>query len=161
MIHCQEASLALRPIRHKDVSALYGILTHPEVSRYNDYALPSNPSEVQDIIQGDIELLLTGEGVRMAIVYQEQVVGSCGIYDAHTKVAKIGYELHPLFWGQGLMHSALSLLLSEGQQYMGADVTTIQAQVHMDNLRSIKLLQRLGFVCSEPGVYQLPWLPRS
>ncbi len=93
----------------------------------------------------------------MAIVYQGQLIGSCGIYDAHTQVAKIGYELHPGFWGRGLMYQALSLLLAQGGQYMSAGVTTLEAQVHRDNLRSIKLLNRLGFVFVEQGRYRLPW----
>ncbi|WP_158678863.1 GNAT family N-acetyltransferase [Pseudoalteromonas sp. T1lg75] len=148
--------MTLRPICHKDAPDLYALLTHPEVVRYNDYAMPSK-QQVRDIIQGDIELFLTGEGVRMAIMHQGQLIGSCGIYDAHTQVAKLGYELHPSFWGKGLMYHALSLLLSHGEQYMGGRVTAVEALVHRDNLRSIRLLQRLGFSFVTESRYQLIW----
>jgi ribosomal-protein-alanine N-acetyltransferase len=56
----------------------------------------------------------------------------------------VGYELAPVAHGQGYMHEALTAALSWGFSAMA--LNRIEAQVHPNNLRSLKSLRRLGFV---------------
>ena len=73
-------------------------------------------------------------------------IGTCGFHlrsFAHHR-AEVGYDLAPAWWGQGLMHEALVALLRHGTDTMG--LHRISACVHVDNVASLRLAERLGFV---------------
>jgi len=58
--------------------------------------------------------------------------------------AEIGYVLHPGYQGQGLMQEAIARVLEYGFEKM--KLHSIEAVLHPENIRSINLLQRNGFV---------------
>jgi [ribosomal protein S5]-alanine N-acetyltransferase len=58
--------------------------------------------------------------------------------------AEIGYALHPLFHGRGLMQEARTIVLDYG--FRALQFHSIEANVNPDNAASIKLLERNNFV---------------
>jgi ribosomal-protein-alanine N-acetyltransferase len=60
------------------------------------------------------------------------------------KTAEVGYDLHPNYQGLGIMSAALKLVLAYGFNRLHLD--KIEAFTHKDNVSSIKLLARGGFV---------------
>lgn len=86
-------------------------------------------------------------GIRWGIAKKggKELVGTCGIYDWNktARRAEIGGDLDPAFWGQGIMTEALRAILRYGFEKM--ELNRIQATVDSENIRSIKLLKRLGF----------------
>ena len=56
----------------------------------------------------------------------------------------MGYALHPDFHGAGVMSEAMDVVLDYGFNKM--KLHSIEAHVHPDNLASINLLQKKGFV---------------
>ncbi len=63
--------------------------------------------------------------------------------------AMLGYSLDAAFEGQGLMHEALQAVIDNafGSQFSGgAQLHRIQANARTENVRSLRLLDRLGFL---------------
>ncbi len=63
--------------------------------------------------------------------------------------AAIAYELSSAHWGRGLARGAVDSMLGELVERYG--VTTFTAVAKRENFRSIRLLDRLGFVPADPG----------
>lgn len=68
--------------------------------------------------------------------------------------AELGYALHPGFWGQGLMHEALTALI--GYAFNQANLLRIEADIEPNNTASAKALVRLGF--KKEGYFPSRWV---
>jgi len=73
------------------------------------------------------------------------LIGTCGYlrWNPQHHRAEIGYDLCPNSWGQGLMPEALQALIRYGFGEM--DLNRIEAMTHIANLRSQRVLAKLGF----------------
>ncbi len=74
-----------------------------------------------------------------------KVIGTCGFHNwvkKHHRI-EIGYELREAFRGHGYMTEALEKLLPYAFEQM--EVNRIEAFISPSNLKSIGLVQRLGF----------------
>lgn len=73
------------------------------------------------------------------------LIGTCGYFrwDQQHHRAEIGYDLRPDAWGQGLMPEALRALVRFGFEEM--NLNRIEATVHVENLRSQRVLAKIGF----------------
>jgi len=58
--------------------------------------------------------------------------------------AEIGYALHPLFQGRGLMNEAMTAVINYG--FDSLKLHSIEANVNPSNAPSIRLLERSGFI---------------
>jgi [ribosomal protein S5]-alanine N-acetyltransferase len=91
---------------------------------------------------------LPNPGTRWGIQLHDssRLIGTCGLFKWHRawKSAVLGYELARSAWGAGLMGEALCATLHWG--FGAMSLHRVEAQVHPDNERSIKLLHSLGFV---------------
>jgi len=65
------------------------------------------------------------------------------ISDKGTK-AEIGFELLPEFHGKGTMQEVIPIIINYGFETMGLNF--IDGEVDPKNLRSIKLMEKYGFV---------------
>ena len=141
----RELGLSIRPINHKDALAIYQVLSHPDVAKYNDYPLVVSKADARDLIQGDIEMLLEGVGARFAIMLDNRLIGTCGLFNIYQGCAELGFELHPDFWGRGLMQRALQHLFQSYSQYLHVSLQLLHARVHPHNSRCCSTLKALGF----------------
>lgn len=73
------------------------------------------------------------------------LIGTCGYcrWDQQHHHAEIGYDLWPDYWGQGLMPEALGALIRFG--FVRMNLNRIEATTHTENLRSQRVLEKLGF----------------
>lgn len=71
--------------------------------------------------------------------------GSCGLFGWNRDWRKctLGYDLVRSAQGQGYMQEALSTVLDWG--FANMELNRIEAQIHPDNLASLKLIRKLGF----------------
>jgi ribosomal-protein-alanine N-acetyltransferase len=87
-------------------------------------------------------------GTRWAIQLKHDptLVGTCGLYgwNRNWRKCTIGYELAPHLHSQGYMHEALCAMLDWGFAKMR--LNRVEAEIHPDNLASLKLARKLGFV---------------
>ena len=79
-------------------------------------------------------------------------LGTCGFHywDRTNNIAEIGYDLWHECWGQGYMKEALKCAIESSFTNMG--LNRINAFVALDNVNSVKLLEKLGF--KNEGIYR-------
>ena len=143
----QTDRLILRQLTMEDVDFVFQHFSDPRVTQY----LMDEPP-VADYAQARaiIDFYLEPEGKthnRWGIVRRadDRLIGTCGYHKwvkAHCR-AEIGYDLSPDCWGQGYMTEALRVAIRNGFERMG--LNRIDALVYVDNVPSVRLLQRLGF----------------
>ena len=65
--------------------------------------------------------------------------------------AAIAYILSSRYWGRGLAHQAVEAMLAELAGHY--QVHSLSAVLKRDNLRSMRLLERLGFALATPEIH--------
>ena len=72
-------------------------------------------------------------------------IGTCGFHcwDKSNGCCDIGYDLYPDYWGSGYMIEALKAICAFARSDM--KVRSINACISIDNEKSIKLAEKLGF----------------
>lgn len=75
----------------------------------------------------------------------EVLLGDCGVRTEgiESRRGDIGYELSPVYWGQGFASEAVRVILQVG--FEDLDLDEIEARCVVANKRSVRLLHRLGF----------------
>ena len=73
------------------------------------------------------------------------LLGDCGVRTESigSRRGDIGYELSPVYWGQGFASEAVRSILQVG--FEDLDLDEIEARCVVANKRSVRLLHRLGF----------------
>jgi RimJ/RimL family protein N-acetyltransferase len=62
--------------------------------------------------------------------------------------AAIAYVLESAFWGRGLARRAAEAMIEELADHYGVQI--LSAVLKRDNVRSLRLLERLGFAAGDP-----------
>lgn len=143
----EAARLRLRWIEDRDVDALFGIFSDPEVMQY--WSRPPFPdradaeallAEIRDCF-ADRNLFEWG----IARHDDDVLIGTCtlsSVVPAHRR-AEIGFILARASWGQGYAHEAIGRLLAYAFDELA--LHRIEADVDPENARSIRALERHGF----------------
>jgi ribosomal-protein-alanine N-acetyltransferase len=82
----------------------------------------------------------------VALPHDDQLVGTCGFNEwsqAH-RWAELAFDLAQPQWGKGLMRQAVAALLA--WTYRQDEINRLHAFVRVDNGRSVRLLERSGFL---------------
>lgn len=138
--------ITLRRLRRSDAQDLFAVFSDDEVTRHYDLATFEEADEALDLIDFVAESYAAERQVRWAIELRgtQRVVGTCGFVWLRPHSAEIGYDLARKFWGQGIMYEALTTLLTYAFEEL--TLNRIEALVIPANVRSRRLLERLGFV---------------
>jgi [ribosomal protein S5]-alanine N-acetyltransferase len=141
------ARLLLRPLRHDDAHALFGVFSDPQVMRYWSSAPWTDVERAREMIGEDLAAMARGEYIRLGLETRErnEIIGTCTLFDIapQCRRAQLGYALERGSWGRGYMHEALVALLGHG--FAALDLNRIEADVDPRNLASTRSLVRLGF----------------
>lgn len=142
------ARLQLRQVRPDDLHALYAVFSDPAVMRYW-----STPAWTQ-LCQAQAYLTAIWRGHHQGNLFQwgiarlddDQMIGTCTLFglDLPNARAEIGYALRHDHWGGGWAHEALTQVCAHVFDVL--KLRRLEADVDPRNPRSLKLLQRLGFV---------------
>ncbi len=140
--------LLLRPISPQDLAFVFQHFSDPAVGRFLlDDDLVTTHAESQAIIDffnkpGEVTCN------RWIIERKEdhRPIGTCGYHkwSRRDHRAEIGYDLGPYAWRQGYMSEALKQVASFG--FVDLQLNRIEALVYPENVASLKLLERQGFV---------------
>ncbi|MBD1869082.1 GNAT family N-acetyltransferase [Leptolyngbya sp. FACHB-671] len=145
-------NLILRQIQLSDAEAVFKIFSDASVTKYHDLDTATRLDQAQFLINRRAELFKSGQRIRWGIACKtnDVIIGSCG-YSSWVKNsfrAEIGYELAKIHWQKGIMTEALRAMINFGFQEMG--LNRIEARVMLENIASIRLLEKLGF--EEEGI---------
>jgi RimJ/RimL family protein N-acetyltransferase len=141
------AGVRLDELVEADAPTLHAYLSLPEVYESTS-ADPWTLDGVSAFIAACREGFLAGDLVRWAIRRDAggPALGTCGLFhfDRVNARAELGYDLAPAAWGQGLMTSAPRLVLDFAFERLGLE--RVEATVLAGNERSLRVLERLGFL---------------
>jgi len=150
--------LVLRQLDTADAQDLYLIRTDPVVLRYTNMAVHQNVAETEAYIERILGNEARGESIMWTMALKsdpDKLIGTMcfwNIEPEHDR-AEIGYILHPDLHGQGLMGEALTPAIAYG--FDGMKLRTIIGDVHQENIASIKILLRNGFVKQENEIDEI------
>ncbi len=151
--------LWLREIVDADAPALFAIHGDPQVMRwFGSDPLVDQTAALLLVRSFANWRTLVNPGTRWGLQLKDRdgLIGSCGLFSWNRQWRKcsVGYELAADAGGQGLMTEALQAILAWGFGQM--HVNRIDAQIHPDNARSIRLALKLGFV-EEGRLREIAW----
>jgi len=140
-------NLVLRKVEISDAPNMFSYFSNDEVTKYYDLDSFTVEKEATDLIERFLTRYEDKKQIRWAITLKEsnQLIGTCGFHAIeaeHSKV-EIGYELHPSFWGQGIMTEVIAAVISYGFNEM--ELNRIEAFYDPQNISSSKVLEKNGF----------------
>jgi [ribosomal protein S5]-alanine N-acetyltransferase len=143
----QTERLTLRPFQADDLDFTFQHFSDPQVAQYLlDEPPITDRSQAQEIVRFYLDS--AGKSYnRWAIISKAdgQRIGTCGFHkwNKNHQRAEVGYDLSPMAWGHGYMQEALHAAIQFGFAQM--KLHRIEALVHPENVRSLHLLNKLGF----------------
>ena len=145
-------NLILRQVNQSDSRDIFQHFSDKEVLKYHDLEALTNLEQAQELIKSFDEKFKNNQMIRWGIAKKENniIIGTCGYHNWLQKSfqAEIGYELSQVYWQKGIMTEALTTIIKFGFEKM--ELNRISATVMLDNIASMKLLDKLGF--EEEGV---------
>ena len=139
--------LFLKNISKKDRDFIFTQFSNHEVNRYLFDAEPLTDIHGADEI---IDFYIQPEPKkqhRWIIVRKDDAlkIGTCGFHcwDKSAGFCDVGYDLSPLFEGKGYMNEAMQAIIEFAKTDM--KINHINACIYIDNIKSIKLAEKLGF----------------
>lgn len=144
--------VTLRPLGPDDAPPLHSLMSDPEVMAYWDMAEVSDEAVATRILQAQLAEVAAGQAIYWTIRRNADraFVGCCDLsdLDRQHRRAEIGFMLARRFWGGGYAQEAMHAVISHAA--LALRLRRLSARTHLGNLRSIALLERLGF--SREGV---------
>lgn len=141
--------LLLRAARASDASALAARRSDPEVARFQSWTTPY-PLERAELLVGDVAATdgpVPGHWWMLTIADPDDqiIYGDLALHlENDGRTAEVGYTLARANWGRGYATEALegvAAWLFENSRFV-----RIQARVHPENIASVRVLERTGFV---------------
>src|SRR5271163_472595 len=137
--------LTLRPPTLDDAGALFQrVARDPEVTKYLLWTPHPDVAATRRVITERLNVADDERTWVIALRHSDDVIGLTSCRRPVTHSVEIGYCLGRRWWGKGFMPEVLDMLLSA----LEADrkVYRVWATCSVDNLRSARLLERMGFV---------------
>lgn len=131
--------LLLRPFRETDIADFFAIYGDPAAMKYWSTLPHQSQDETAALVRGTMQAD-PDKHAEFAIEFESRVIGKAGFWD----VPEIGFILHPSYWRRGFAEEAVRALIECGFETLGLD--RITADVDPDNVASLSLLTKLGFV---------------
>lgn len=137
--------LALRTLNLQHAEEIYYHFSSTDVTAFMDIEPCKDLREAEEIIQFHLD----DTGCRWGLfdLTSSVLIGTAGYHlwqvTKDFSKAELGFDLAREYWGVGLMQESLIPIIDFGFTKMNLDF--IEATVDPANLRSIRLLNRLGF----------------
>ena len=137
-------------ITSADCDGVLKIFSDPLVVEFYDIAPISDLAAASLLIEGFDAWFKLGEAIRWGIwqVDSNQLIGTCCFDKIHRNFRRVnlGYNLSSKFWGSGYASEACQAIIEWAfDKGLGTPVNRIQAITVPENVKSEKVLKRLGF----------------
>jgi ribosomal-protein-alanine N-acetyltransferase len=139
--------LTLRYARPDDASVLYELGRDPDVSRFFSWGPYTEPEQAAAFIERMAEQRESGDRLEFVIADEDdKLIGITGLseFSERDRRAVVGTWLGRPHWGTGANQESKALILAVGFRTLG--LQRISAYAHPGNERSLRALERLGFV---------------
>jgi ribosomal-protein-alanine N-acetyltransferase len=139
--------LRLRPLNPGDARAIHLMMSDAEVMAYWDVGRVEDPAVTGDIVQRQLAEAAADRAAHWAMerLDDRAFVGVCDLSEIEWRHARaeVGFMVGRSFWGEGYTFEAMHAVISHAAQALR--LRRLQARTHIGNVRSIRLLERLGF----------------
>ncbi|MCU0523160.1 MAG: GNAT family N-acetyltransferase [Anaerolineae bacterium] len=139
--------LVLRDIRLSDAADIFAFAGDPVVQQW-DGGPVDDIATVAEYIEKDRAAAAEGKEFMWGITLKpsDTVIGrvSLGSWAKHNAHAEVGYDLAQAYWRQGIGSEAVWAVVRFAFDVLR--LHRVQAFPTMDNIASVRLLERLGFV---------------
>ena len=140
------ARLTLREVTAADADDLFTFRSDAEAQQYNLIPL-RDLREAHGLIRTMQGWYETRYAIQWGITQHQEnrVLGLCGLHEwnRHLRRAFVGYDLVRTHWGRGIASEAMHEVVRFGFEEM--ELERLLATTIVENARSIRLLERLGF----------------
>ena len=137
--------VGLRPLEAGDINDWYDYLRLPLVYDHTSWNVQA-ASELSPFAWSTQEHLASSP-LRFAIACKSnnQLIGTAGFHTVSpiNQTAELAYDIHPEWWGQGIATAVCTELVTRA--HTCASTLRVQATVLETNVRSTRVLERLGF----------------
>lgn len=138
----------LRQVKDGDCGDIYDIYSEKEAVKYQQ----TNPMTTIEQAKKSVEAFLRGFNekrfIRWCITEKEadKVLGLITLnnFDRNNSSATIGYMLNKRYWRKNIMSEVGEKVINYG--FKTLNLHRIEASIHPDNIASIKLCSKLGFL---------------
>jgi [ribosomal protein S5]-alanine N-acetyltransferase len=138
--------LLLRPPVVDDAGPLFQrVARDPQVTKYLLWTPHPNVEATRRVIA---ERMNADPHIRTWVIvlqHSDEIVGMISCARPLPYAAEIGYSVGRRYWGKGLTSEALAMVMDSLRA--DPDVYRVWAACHVDNERSIRLLERSELVC--------------
>jgi ribosomal-protein-alanine N-acetyltransferase len=140
-----DGDVALRAWRRADLPALAAFGLDADNVRYGGAPPGGREHEAADYVEAMERMRRDGRALAFAVVdaSSDAVLGACDLRLPLPGIGEVGYLLAPAARGRGVMGRALGLVV--GWAFAELGLVRVQAFASPDNVRSLRLLERLGF----------------
>ncbi|WP_145046734.1 GNAT family N-acetyltransferase [Paenibacillus xylanexedens] len=137
----------LRSAEVKDSHDILELYSNEAVVEFMPFTPFESVDDAKDEISWYAKIFREKSGLRWMIEDGDsgKVIGTCGflnLEEVHNR-AEIGYDLHPNYWGRGVMTEVAGVIMEFG--FTSIQLNKIEARVEPKNEASIHLLRKLGF----------------
>lgn len=157
--------LFLRDLRLEDAEEIFRLRSDESVNQFVDRQQAVTIDDAIEFIQ-KIQTLAENNGSVMwaiTLIGEAKLIGTVVYWNIvkEKRQAELGYELLPEYQGKGIMTEALKKVIAFG--FEERTYKTIVAEPHRKNLKSIRLIERLGFKLTDEtnGEYLIYTLRRA
>jgi len=139
--------LTLRQLVIADEQEIFTLRSDGEINKYLDRQLSNTIDDARNFINKINENINKNDSIYWAITFSDRnlLVGTICLFGFSDEngSCEIGYELLTNFQGQGIMKEAAEKVIDYA--FNTIKVQKIEAFLHRDNRRSIKLLEKFSF----------------
>lgn len=152
--------LQLRLITNTDLEFIHDLLSQPETDQYNALGTPESINETKNwiapwILENEIEPIKNHTWI-IEELETKIALGLFGLKLSANKYRRgeVWYKIHPEHWGKGYASEALKCVLD--YCFDECDLHRVQAGCAVDNIGSIRVLEKVGMIREGRGRKLLP-----
>lgn len=138
----------LRQLNKNDAEKVFEIRSNIEVAKYLDRPLAKTINDGLAFIEKVNKGIARNEVIYWGITKKEtsEIIGTITLWQISKDglKAEIGFELLPEFQGLGIMKAVVKEVVQFAFEEM--KLTVIEGEVDPNNIKSIKLMEKFGFV---------------
>jgi ribosomal-protein-alanine N-acetyltransferase len=139
--------LNLRPLEAEDAAAIHLMMSDAEVMAFWDSEVIDDPALTLDIVERHLDEVGRDEARywTLQLAADGGFLGLCDLseIDRRHSRADVGFMVARRYWGGGYTFEAMHAVIGHAAQ--GLRLKRLQARTHLGNVRSMRLLDRLGF----------------
>lgn len=151
ILEIQTKRLTLHPFSLEDAFLLYNYRRLENVEKYQSFHhFTLDQAKETVLMKGPVQ---KPGSYQLGIYLNQWLIGDIFFYFTNDLDCFLGYTLDPNYWHQGYAYEAVKASIDYLYQHLS--IQRYYAYIDPENIASIKLIRKLGFLKLENGIYFL------